>query len=194
MGLETIALATAVGSTALSAYGAYEQGQASKAAAGYNAQLAANNAKVAQQNAAYAGAEGDVNAGNEGMKTRATVGAITANQGASGVRLDSGSSVATRESAAKVGMLNQQTIRSNAARTAYGYQTQAANATAQGQLYNYESKMANQSSYINAGSTILGGAGRALNNYQKFLLNNDNTGNITSTPATADITINGGYD
>lgn len=150
-----------VAATAVSAIGQIQQSKAASAAAGYNSQVAANNAKVATQNAQYAGAEGNQNVAAAGQKARATEGAILANQGASGVDVNSGSSVDTRESEAKVGMLNELNIRSQAARTAYGYQTQSAADTGQAGLYQSEQSSDQTAGYLNAASTVLGGAGKA---------------------------------
>ncbi len=60
------------------------------------------------------------------MKTRGQVGAIEASQAASNITVGSGSAVDVRSSAAEMGELDALTIRSNAEKQAYGYQTQAA--------------------------------------------------------------------
>ena len=72
---------------------------------------------MATQNAQFAGAEGEQQTAAEGAKTKAAVGATLANEGASGIDVDSGSNVDVRESEAKIGMLNALTIRSNAAKS-----------------------------------------------------------------------------
>lgn len=165
MGLETVALIATIGSAAIGTMGAIQQGNAAKASADYNAQVQNNNAKISLQNATFAGQKGAAAAEAESMKTRAKVGAITANQGASGVDIGSGSSVDVRSSASEMGELSAINIRSNAAREAYGYQTDAAGDKAQAQLDKAEGRNAQTAGYMNAGKTILGAAGSAANSW-----------------------------
>ncbi len=144
-------------SIASSAIGAVSQSKAASASAKYNAQVQANNATIAQNNATLAGQEGAANAAIEQQKTRANVGAIKAAQSANGVDVNSKSSLDVRSSAAQLGELNAITIRSNAARDAYRYQTAASGSTAQSELNKSEAKSDTAAGYIDAGSTILGG-------------------------------------
>lgn len=167
--LAAIGLATSVAGTAVGAIGSMQQGNAAAAASNYNAQVAAENAVQAQDNAARAGAAGAQQAAEESQKTRATVGAIKAAQAANGVDVGTGSAVDVRSSAAELGQLSAINIRSNAAKTAYGYQVQSANDTAQSKLDNYDSSQQTTAGEIGAGSTILGGASNAASNYAKFL-------------------------
>jgi hypothetical protein len=166
-----------MGSSAISAVGGVGQGYAAAGAANYNAKMAQNNAAVAEQNANFAGAVGEENVGAAGAKTKAQVAAITANQGASGVSVGSGSNVDVRESAARVGMLDELNIRSAAARQAYGFQTQAANDLAQSKLDKSEATKDITGGFINAGASILGGAGKAA----ELGMFGDKSGGLTST-------------
>lgn len=154
------------------ALGAIKQGQAEKSSAEYNSQIAANNAKLATQNAAYSGAEGVAQAEASSFKTRAQVGGILANQGASGVDVNTGSAVDVRSSASQLGELNALDIRSNAARQAYGYQTEAVGSQAQSTLDQSQAANAGTAGNISAGSTLLGGLGSASTNYTGFLNKN----------------------
>jgi len=160
-----------VASTAVSAIGAIQQGNAASAAAGYNAKVAAQNAEIQKQNASFAGAQGDQNVAAAQQETRAKLAAIEANQGASGVKLDSGSFSDVRQSEAKMGMLNALNIRSEAARRAYGYQGDAMNYTAQSKLDKMQGKAAKTAGYLNAASTVLGGASKASGSYDAYLKN-----------------------
>jgi hypothetical protein len=159
--LPSLATAATVGSSLISGVGALEQSRASAASAGYNAKVAAQNAKLATQNAAFAGSQGEQEAGTSEAATRAKVGATLANEGASGVDVNTGSSVNVRESEAKLGMLDALTIRSNAAKAAYGYQTQNASEVAQANLLRSQQQSAQTGGYFSAGSDILGGVGSA---------------------------------
>ena len=159
--------ASAVGA-GVGAVGAIEQGNATSAAEKYNAQIAANNAKIATQSANYAGAAGNAQAEQAGLQSRAKVGSIIANQAAGNIDVNTGSALSVRSSAAELGELNAITIRSNAARTAYGYQTQSANDTAQSALDTTSAANATTASDFSAGTTVLGGLGSAASNYAKF--------------------------
>lgn len=157
----TVLAGASLAGTAISGLGALQQSKAASASAGYNAEVAANNAKIATQNSQFAGAEGEQNVAASAAKTRAAVGATIANQGASGIDVNSGSALDTRESEAKLGMLNTLNIRSQAARQAYGYSTEATAFTGQQALQKLQQSSDQTGGYLNAGSTVLGGIGKA---------------------------------
>lgn len=146
----------AVAAISAQALGSIAQGQQEKKAADYNARVQENNAKIAEQNARFAGEEGAANAATEAMKTRAAIGGIKAAQAANGVDINSGSPVDVRSSAAELGELNAITIRNNAARHAYGYQTEASSDRAQAQLDRQQGKYAAEAGFFKAGTTVLG--------------------------------------
>ena len=85
-----------------------------------------------------------------------------------------------RSSASELGELNALSVRSNAARTSYGYQVQAASDTAQGQLDTYQAGADASGADIAAGGTVLGGVGSAASNYAKFQLAAGNSINSDS--------------
>lgn len=176
MGLETAALVATIGSTAMSAVGAIQQGNAASAAAGYNAKVAAQNAELARQNAAFAGAQGEQNVAAVGAENKARLAAIEAQQAASGVDVGSGSFSQVRQSASKLGMLNALNIRSEAARRAYGFQTEATNYDAQSRLSKSQAKSAKIGGYLSAGGAILGGVGKGIDAYQDYLNSTDTVG------------------
>lgn len=153
----------AAASTAISALGSIQQGKAAQASANYNAEVQQNNATVAQQNATLAGREGAANAEREGMKARANVGAIKAAQAANGIDVNTGSAVDVQSGAEENGLLNAITVRSNATRQAYGYQTQAASDTGQAQLDRAQGKNAETAGYVNAAGTLLGNTSKGIN-------------------------------
>lgn len=155
--LSTVASAASLASAGIGAVGSVISGQSQQAAAGYNAAVARQNAQIATQNAATAGAIGEENAGIQGLKNRAAVGGILAAQGANGVDVSSGSAVSVREGQQEAGQLSAQTIRSNAARQAYGFQTQAANSTGQANEDVFSGKQAALSGDIGAGTDLLKG-------------------------------------
>lgn len=153
----------AIGSTVLgaatSAAGAYSSGQSQGAMYQYQAGIAAMNSQIAKQNADYAIAAGEVSAQESGMKTRAQIGTTIAQQGAGGLAVGSGSNARVVTSERAIGQEDQALIRSNAAKQAYGFEVQAAQDTAQGQLYSAASTNAKTAGDINAVGSFLSGAG-----------------------------------
>ena len=157
----SIPAALTIGSAVVSGVGAYQQGQAASASAGYNAKVAANNAQIATQNANLAGAAGNTNTAAAGAKTKAQISATLANQAGSGINVDSGSAVDVRESEAKLGMLTALNTRAQATQQAYNYQVGAASELGQESLDKANQSNSAISGDINAASTVLGGAGKA---------------------------------
>lgn len=154
--------AASFGGSALKGYGQYSEGRAAGEAYDYNAQLAEQNAAFADQRAAWSAEEGDQAASAAQMKARAVEGGVRANQGASGVDVNSGSSVDVQESVRQTGMLDALTVRSNAARQAYGYQVEAVNDRAQAALDRSAAKNSRKAGVINAAATLLGGGASSL--------------------------------
>lgn len=142
----------------VNAYGQMQGAHANKENLYYQAQVAANNAKIAQQNAEQEIQTGETQVGIQGMKNRATLGATKAGQAASGVDVNSGSSVAVRAGESEVGALDAATIRSNAARKAYGFQVGAASDLAQSQLDIAGGKQASAAGSTAAIGSLLSGA------------------------------------
>ncbi len=157
----TIGTIASVAGTAFSVMGALQKGKSESQAAKYNAAVAENNKEMQLRNASLAGQEGEAAAQMEGMKTRARVAGIAADQGASGVRLNSGSDIDVRSSAASMGELSAINIRSNAARKAYGYQVDASNYQAQANLDKATAKNARTAGYIGALTALGSSAGKS---------------------------------
>jgi hypothetical protein len=86
------------------------------------------------------------------------VGRTKAAQAASGIDVNSGSAVSVQASERMLGMLDALTIRSNAARAAYGYQAEAGNEIARSKMLRQRGKMARISGLMDASGTILEGA------------------------------------
>ena len=152
------ALPLMVGSTISSAYGAYESGKASSEAANYQAQVARNNQIIANQNSAYALQRGNVMVQQKQLQTAQAEGNVRAALGASGVDTNAGTSVRVQSDVAKLGAYDALSIRNAAAREAYGYQTQGMSYGAQAGLESAQAEQALLSGYLNAGSSLIGGA------------------------------------
>jgi hypothetical protein len=161
-------IATTVAGGITSAVGAEQQAGAQAAALNYQAQVAQNNAKIAQQNKTWDIQSGDVAATNQELKTAAVVGQTKADEAASGVDVNTGSFVKARAGEAETGMLDALTIRSDAAKKAYADEVQANNETAQGTLDTMGASKAEEAGDIGAATSLLGGASSAFGDYAKM--------------------------
>lgn len=111
----------------------------------------AYQAQVANYNADIAAAEGEARSDRQMLKTAATVGAIKVAQAASGIDITKGSAPMVQESARRLGKYDALTIRSDAAREAFGYRTKA-------KALLEEKENVDTMRWLNAASTLLGGA------------------------------------
>lgn len=149
------------------AYSAVSAANAQKASASYQAQVAANNATIANYNASDATQQGNQQLQAARQQASQQQGMIRAVMGAGGIDLDSGSALRTQEGVAQVDSLNQQTITSNAARSAWNYQNQGADATAQSNLETMQANNASTAGYLSSMSSMLSGASTTAAGYVK---------------------------
>lgn len=122
------------------AEGARKAAAARSQAAMYRAAVARNNQQLATQ---YAGMErkaGDIEAEKAGLKTRQNLGTAKAIQSASGLDVGSGSAKDVRDSIKDLGALDAETIRSNAAKKAFGYDITATQQGASAELADMEAR------------------------------------------------------
>lgn len=164
-GIAAAGLAMAAVGTLVSVSGQMQQASAAKAAANYQSEVAAGNQQVATQNAQYAAAEGEAQAGAQEQKTRTQEGEILAGQASSGVDVNSPTASAVRTSQGELGQLDAQTIKSNAARSAFGYETQATNFGNAASAETAQGQNAETAGEIGAGAGLLSGVGNASLNY-----------------------------
>lgn len=120
------------------------------------AEIARNNAQLARWNANQAMAAGEARAEQQGFRTRAQVGSIRARQAGAGIDPNSGSAADVRASAAALGTLDALTIRSNAARQAYGYEVKATEQDAAQKAYRKGAKLAPWLGGFDAATSLLG--------------------------------------
>ena len=180
---------SSVAGTMMGARAAKASGAAAASADLYNASAASTNADIALQNASVASDIGNTNAGITGQKARADVAAITASQGASGVRIDSGSNSEVRASAVQKGMLDAMTVRNNATREAYGLQTEAANFKAEAGMQKNKAVYDRQAGKVAARTTMVGGLSSASKDFGEYLRQSSMT---AGTPTVTETTGGGG--
>ena len=138
--------------------GAMQQGQASAAASKYQAQVARNNQIIAANNAQYATEAGGTRAQAQDFKNRAVYGQIEAQQGASGIDMDSPTSTDVRSSARQIGRLDTETIYNDALLRANQSLAQAGSFGAQAGLDTFEAKNAESAGLMKGFGSLLSGA------------------------------------
>ena len=121
----TAGLIAGVAGGLTSAVGAITGGQATANAANYQAQVARNNATIEGQNATYAEEAGEAQATATALKGASTAGKLKAGQAASGVDVNTGSTVAVQSGQKEASQLDTETVLNNADLQAYGYRTAA---------------------------------------------------------------------
>lgn len=151
--------ATTVAGGAISAAGALASGASQQAMYGYQAGVARLNQSVALQNADYANTVGGSEAYKSGLQTAAIVGKQKADQGASGVDVNSGSAAGIRDTTTSLGQLDQSNIRTNAARKAYGFEVEAATKGTEAGADIVAGDEAGKAATLNASSSILSTVG-----------------------------------
>lgn len=139
----------------IGAGGAAEAGQATANMYNYKAGIALMNKQINLQNADYERAAGEVAAQESGMRTRAVVGQEKAAQAGSGLDVNTGSAAAVRESQVEIGQQDENIIRSNAARRAYGYEVEATQDQSQASLYGMAASQARIAGDIGAATSLL---------------------------------------
>lgn len=151
----TIAL---VASAALAAGSAYMGAQNQKAAAGYQAQVAANNATVAEMEAADAKARGDQAAAEVRRKYAALVSTQRTTLAARGLDITDGSANATLTDTDYFGAVDAQNVRTNAAREAWGFRVRASNSRGDAAAYQATADATNPllAGGMAGGQTLLG--------------------------------------
>lgn len=143
--------------------GANEAGQAQADAYRYKAGVAMLNKQISQQNASWATQTGGIQADIAGRKAAQAIGETKVVQSGSNLDVNTGSSAAVRKTQTDVAQFDQNVIRWDAAKTAWGYEAKASTDQAEANL---DMTAASQSetagkinmftSFLNAGSSVAG--------------------------------------
>lgn len=155
-----------IGSTLVGGYAQIQAGNAQAAAATYNAQVAEMNATLADRAAKDALERGAAEEQRKRMEIAAIQGRQQAAMAANGVDLTFGSPLDTLVDTATLGELDALTIRRNAAREAYDYETQGVTYRADATLSRMNASAARTGGYLNAAGTVLGGGAKAYQTYR----------------------------
>ncbi len=158
----TALVATAAGGV-VGGLGAQEAGQAAAGASSYKAGVALLNKQVADQNASWAVQAGETQSVVKGLKDRQSIGQQKTVQAASGFDVNTGTGERVREDMSTASAFDQNVIRWDAAKTAYGYEVQGAADTAQSRLdlmsadqERTAGDIGELTSFINAGASVAG--------------------------------------
>lgn len=140
--LGTIGLGGTIVGGFMQAMGASQSADSQAAMYNYQANLAKINQELSLQ-------QGAAEAQQYGQKARQQMGQLKAAQGASGIDVNSGSALAVQAGQRSAAEIDNAQIRSNAARTAYNYGTQA-------EAYSTAASNVESAKGLNIASSILG--------------------------------------
>jgi hypothetical protein len=180
MGVETLAIVSAVGSViggVVGAVGQMQQQQAAQQQAQYMAQVAKNNQIIANQNATYARQAAAAQEARQNEKTAAVIGATRAAQASNGLDVNSGSNLDVQSSAEELGQLDAASIRSAGERQARAYENQGTGFADQAALYG----MTPGPSMLGLFGNILGTAGSVSSKWASYQQNGVFSGAGSST-------------
>lgn len=152
-------IALAAGGSILSGIAAKRSADATASSYGYQSQIAGMNAQLQLQNRDWALQAGGTAAVQYGMKARADAGNIKVGQAASGISLDSDSSVNVRDSQKMITEMDTNTINTDTARKAYGFEVASATASAQSEMYSKASSDAKSGGNLAMMASLLSGSG-----------------------------------
>lgn len=166
--LATASLVMAGASAVVGGVGQMQAGAAAKAAGQYQAQVARNNAIIANYNADDALKRGQV----EEQKYRGQVSQLVGRQravlAANGVVVDEGSALDITSDTRAVGELDALTIRYNSEREAYNYRRQGDNFTSDANLLDMRASQSESAAMLGTVSTLLSGAGSVADKWYQF--------------------------
>jgi hypothetical protein len=160
----TMAAVAIVGTAAggvVSGMGAKESADAQAAAYTYKAGVAQINKQVNEQNASWAIQAGDTQAEEKGLHAKQQIGQEKVVQAASGFDVNTGTGARVRDDMSSVSAFDQNVIRWDAGKTAYGYEVKAATDTAESNLDQFAAAQSSEAgtiseigSFINAGTSV----------------------------------------
>lgn len=142
--------------------------RAARAQGDYESSIANTNAAIARVKMRQVLEQGDIERSRQNLKTEQTVGALRTAAGASGTDVATGSNALVRIGAVGVGSIDELTVRNNAARQAWGYETEAIQDTYQGQFANLTAAVKSQQSLLTAGLGAVSGPLAIEANYLRW--------------------------
>jgi len=163
------AAAVTIASAALGAVSSYSQGKSQQAMYNYQAQVAEQNKKIANQNAAQERQTGIEEARMQRIKTLQAVGSQQAAMAANGMDVTQGTSLDIIEDTSAMGELDALQIQTNYERKALSYEQQANNFQNEANMDRIAGQNAYKSGVINAAATGLNGIGKTVGVATKWM-------------------------
>lgn len=158
-----------VASAAMSVGSQVYAGKAAKQQGRYAQAVAEQNANVSDQRARDASARGEQEASERRLKTRLLIGSQRAALAGNGVDLQDGTALDIVGDEAMFGAIDEDRIRSNAAREAWGYRVEASNFRSSGAMSRFNGDAAAFGSYLGSAATAFqAGSGFMSQNQPKF--------------------------
>lgn len=158
-----------VASTVLGTVSSVQQGKQQQAMYNYQAQVAEENAKIANKNAANERQTGIEEARLQRMKTLQAVGSQQAAMAANGMDVAQGTSLDIIEDTAAMGELDALQIQTNYERKALAYEQQGLNFSNESRMDVIAGKNAYKTGMINAAQTGLNGVSKLTNVASKWV-------------------------
>ena len=152
----------AVASTAVGTYAAVNE-------ANYRSQVARNNAVIAEENRLRTLEETAINAQEQDLAARAEIGALLAQQGASGLSMGVGSMALRRKSAEELAAKDRSRITYEGQTVANQYEQQREDFKEESRMAKSEVNMAMLEGAIGIGSSLIGGATKVNNKKARAL-------------------------
>ncbi len=174
--------AATAASTVAGAVGAENSAKAQQDQANYQAQVAANNQKIAGYQASEAAAKGAADQERLGLRQKQQADLILASQAANNIDIGSGGSAEeVRRSQHTLGELDALQLQHNTAQQIYGYQIAGSGYGAQADLLRTQAANAATAGSVNATGSILSGATAAGNQYLNWMRVSGNSGTGAKT-------------
>lgn len=158
----TMATVSLIG-TGMSAYGMYQQSKAQQSMASYNAQVAENNAKVADIQAQDAIRRGDEEANAIRRNADMLKGSQRASMAAKGLDLAEGTAAELQDQTDFFSLVDQGTARNNAQKEAWGIRVGATNYRNEAAMQRATAKSINPG--MAAATSLIGGAGQVADRW-----------------------------
>ena len=150
------ALGASAAATAAATYVSYD---ANKQAGKANAAIAENNARLAADDATAAQAMGDRESQQQTWRTRALIGSQRAAVAAAGIDSQIGTPAEIFGETALFGEVDQQAIRLNTARSAWGFNAQRTNIMNQSTVDRYQTRQRGRATILSGLSSMASSAG-----------------------------------
>jgi hypothetical protein len=151
--------ATSAAGTAQSVRAARRGGKAAQAAANAEADMMDYNAAVAEISATQAAEQGEVEAARYKEQVEGVIGSQRAGYAGQGVDVSSGSALAVQADTAAIAEMDALQIKSNAARTAWGYKVEAYDNKKRAVYARQEGVMMAAAGRAQANAALIGGVG-----------------------------------